>query len=69
MSSSSSFVLTGRITSASRQSFSSQGCWAKMNSMSGWRMARTKLLPSFQQVMKQGESVQTMWILEQPSAG
>ena len=40
-----------------------------MNSMSGWRTALTKSLPSFQQVIQEGESVQIMWILEQPSAG
>ena len=54
MSSSSSLVLTGRMMSANRQSFSSQGCWHKMNSMSGWRMAWMKLLPSFQQVIQRG---------------
>ena len=32
-------------------------------------MAWMKLLPSFQQVIQEGESVQIMWILEQPSAG
>ena len=41
MSSSSSLVFTGRMMSAIRQSFSSHGCWANMNSMSGWRMALT----------------------------
>ncbi len=69
MSSSSSLVLIGRMTSANRQSFSSQGCWASMNSMSGCRTALTKSLPAFQQVIQEGESVQIMWILEQPSAG
>ena len=55
--------------SASRQSFSSQGCWAMMNSISSLRTAFTKLKPSFQQVTMQGASVQMAWMREQPSTG
>jgi len=69
MSSSSSLVLTGRMMSARSASFSSQGCCAHMNSISGCCMARTYSLPEFQQVIHDGESVQTARILAQPSAG
>ena len=62
-------VLAGRMRSASRQSFSSQGCWATMVSMDGCCRARMYSLESFQQVIQQGESVQIMWTSEQPGSG
>ena len=51
------------------QSFSIQGCWARMNSIFGLRRASMYLLLSFQQVIQQGVSVQIMCTSEQPSAG
>ncbi len=55
--------------SAMRQSFSSQGCMATTHSMELFCKAWMKVLESFQQVIQQGESVQIMWISEQPGAG
>jgi len=40
-----------------------------MNSMDSSCMARMNWLPSFQQVIHEGESVQIMWMGEAPSAG
>src|SRR3990170_1327626 len=68
-SSSSNEVVTGRTTSASRQSFSIHGCSARMNSIFGLLSAFMKLLLSFQHVIQEGESVHIMCISGQPGMG
>src|SRR4030042_683207 len=69
MSSTSNLVHDGKMISANRQSFSSQGCWASINSILGLRNASTIRLPPFQQVVHDGESVQIMCTSEQPFLG
>ncbi|MBA7714559.1 hypothetical protein ES703_123585 [subsurface metagenome] len=68
MSSTSNVVLTGRTISANRQSFSSHGCWATMHSIFGFLIASIVSLPPFQQVVRQGVSVQIICISVPPSS-
>ena len=68
MSSSSSFVLMGRMMSARTVSFSSQRCCTTRVSILGLRKAFTVRNPSFQQVVRQGLSIQIMWISVPPSS-
>ena len=58
----------GRMMSAKMVSFSSQGCCTTMVSILGLRKAWIDSMLLFQQVVRQGLSIQIMWISLPPSS-
>src|ERR1017187_8047162 len=62
-------VLAGRMMSEKRQSFSSHGCWATMHSTWLVPSAVSVSLPPFQQVVRQGVSVQIIRMGDWPGRG